>query len=114
MKLIVNQTSKSSLRVLAGAGKDNRSQGAEAGGASVCSIHKIFWLLLVFACLQVQTLWALPNLTPYLNSGWSDKIVVARTASSTTDSTSLTTADTLYVNAVVINNGTVATAVNFN
>ena len=54
-----------------------------------------------------------PNLTPYQNSGWSDKIVVARTASSTTDSTSLTTADTLYVNAVVINNGAAATAINF-
>jgi YD repeat-containing protein len=56
----------------------------------------------------------LPNLTPYQPSGWSDKIVVARTASSTTDSTSLTTADTLYVNAAVINNGAAATAVNFN
>ena len=57
---------------------------------------------------------AQPNLTPYQNSGWSDKIVVTRTASSTTDSTSLTTADTLYVNAAVINNGVAATAVNFN
>ena len=56
---------------------------------------------------------AQPNLTPYQPSGWSDKIVVARTASSTTDSTSLTTADTLYVNAAVINNGTAATAINF-
>src|ERR1019366_1079760 len=55
-----------------------------------------------------------PNLTPYLEAGWSDKIVVARTASSTTDSTALTTADTLYVNAVVINNGAAVTAVNFN
>ena len=55
-----------------------------------------------------------PNLTPYQNTGWSDKIVVARTANSTTDSTSLTTADTLYVNAGIINNGAVATAVNFN
>ena len=57
---------------------------------------------------------AQPNLTPYQNTGWSDKIVVARTANSTTDSTSLTTADTLYVNAGIINNGAVATAVNFN
>jgi len=56
----------------------------------------------------------LPNLTPYQPSGWSDKIVVARTASSTTDSTSLTTADTLYVNAALINDGTSATSVNFN
>jgi hypothetical protein len=55
----------------------------------------------------------LPNLTPYQPSGWSDKVVVARTANSTTDSTSLTTADTLYVNAAVINNGTAATAINF-
>src|SRR5258708_31592194 len=54
-----------------------------------------------------------PNLTPYQPSGWSDKIVVARTTGTTTDSTSLTTADTLYVNWAVINNGTTAAASTF-
>jgi subtilase family serine protease len=48
---------------------------------------------------------SLPNLTPYQPSGWSDKIVVSRTTGTTTDSTSLTTADTLYVDWAVINNG---------
>jgi hypothetical protein len=55
-----------------------------------------------------------PNLTPYQPSGWSDKIVVSRIANSTTDSTSLTTVDTLYVNWAVVNNGTAATSANFN
>jgi len=51
---------------------------------------------------------ALPNLTPYLTPGWTDKIIVSRTTGTTTDSTSLTTADTLYVDWSVINNGSVA------
>ena len=55
----------------------------------------------------------LPNLTPYQPSGWSDKIVVTRTSSSTTDSTSLTTADTLYMDWAVINNGTATTTSGF-
>ena len=182
------RTWKSCLRVFAGAGEDNCLQGPVVGGASVCTIHKIFWLILMFACLQAESVFAFnygdrvqsttaglnihssatlnsgviaqanlgdtgtvqggpyydsvsgytfyyvawdthsagysvqnylqlftqPNLTPYQPSGWSDKIVVTRTAGSTTDSTSLTTADTLYVNAAVINNGTAATAINFN
>ncbi|MGH7975099.1 MAG: hypothetical protein ACREC8_00400, partial [Limisphaerales bacterium] len=57
---------------------------------------------------------SLSNLKPSQPPGWSDAIIVSRTASSTTDSTSLTTADTLYVNAAIINNGTAATTVNFN
>lgn len=57
---------------------------------------------------------ALPNLTPYQPSGWSDRIVVSRTAGTTTDSTGLTTADTLYLDWAVINNGTAATAATFN
>jgi len=54
-----------------------------------------------------------PNLTPYALSGWSDKIVVSRTTGSTTDSTGLTTADTLYVDWGVINNGNAPTASRF-
>src|SRR6266850_6722323 len=54
-----------------------------------------------------------PNLTPYQPSGWSDEIVVSRATGNNTDSSSLTTADTLYVDWAVINNGTAATAVRF-
>jgi subtilase family serine protease len=56
---------------------------------------------------------ALPNLTPYQPSGWSDKIVVSKTAGTTTDSSPLYTTDTLYVDWAIINNGTTATAVRF-
>ena len=55
----------------------------------------------------------LPNLTPYAPSGWSDKIVVSRTTGTTTDSTGLTTADTLYVDWTVINSGAAATVDSF-
>jgi hypothetical protein len=65
----------------------------------------------IVVCAMNST--ALPNLTPYEPSGWSDKIVVARTTDTTTDSTGLTTADTLYVNWAIINNGTAATASTF-
>ena len=50
----------------------------------------------------------LPDLTPYLAPGWSDKIVVARYSGTTTDSSTLTTADSLYVNWAIINNGNAA------
>jgi hypothetical protein len=56
--LCFRQLWKSGLRVLAGAGKDNCLQGARAGGASVCAIHKIFWLLLFFACFQTGSVLA--------------------------------------------------------
>ena len=68
----------------------------------------------VSAMLSISTTaFALPNLTPYQPSGWSDKIVVARTTGTTTDSASLTSADTLYISWAVINNGTTATAASF-
>ena len=54
-----------------------------------------------------------PNLTSYQPSGWSDKIVVSRATGNNTDSTLLTTADSLYVDWAVINNGSGATAVTF-
>lgn len=46
-----------------------------------------------------------PNLTPYQPSGWSDKIVVSSVTGNNTDSPSLTTANTIYVDWAVINNG---------
>lgn len=46
-----------------------------------------------------------PNLTPYQPAGWSDKVVISRSNTSTTDDTNLTTADTLYISFAVLNNG---------
>ena len=55
-----------------------------------------------------------PNLTPYQNSGKSDKIVVSNapncTHDSCIDSSPLLSTDTLYLSYVVINNGTAATS----
>jgi hypothetical protein len=56
---------------------------------------------------------AQPNLTPYKPAGWSDKIVVTRTAGSTTDNTNLTSADSLFVDWAVINNGNTSTGNSF-
>jgi M6 family metalloprotease-like protein len=53
-----------------------------------------------------------PNLTPYQPSGWSDKIVASNVMGTSTD-TPLTTADTVYVDWAVINNGSAATAARF-
>jgi subtilisin family serine protease len=54
-----------------------------------------------------------PNLTPYQPANWSDKIVVSTVTGTTTNSSFLTTADTLYVDWAVINDGTAATAARF-
>ena len=51
---------------------------------------------------------ALPNLTPYKPSGWSDKIVVSNVTGTNTDSGILGPADTLYVDWAVINDGNAA------
>lgn len=49
------------------------------------------------------------NLTPYLPAGWSDKIVVSTVAGTSTDSPTLLSTDTLYVDMAVINIGAGAT-----
>ena len=54
-----------------------------------------------------------PNLAPHQPSGWSDEIVVSRATGNNTDSTALTTADTLYVDWAVINSGTAASSARF-
>ncbi len=57
-----------------------------------------------------------PNLTiccpnkPFRPSGWSDKIVVSRNIGSNTDSSNLTSDDTLYLDWTVYNNGVSPTA----
>ncbi|MDB6109675.1 MAG: hypothetical protein JWR69_1425, partial [Pedosphaera sp.] len=48
---------------------------------------------------------SLPNLAPYQPSGWSDKIVVSTGTGTSTDSSPLSTTNTLYVDWAVINNG---------
>lgn len=60
-----------------------------------------------------STVFAQPNLTPYKPSGWSDKIVVSKTMNTTSDSATLTTADTLYVDWAIANIGTAATGAGF-
>jgi hypothetical protein len=54
-----------------------------------------------------------PNLTPYQPSGWSDKIVVSRNVGSNTDSSNLTTDDTLYLDWSYRNIGVSPTASRF-
>jgi C1A family cysteine protease len=56
---------------------------------------------------------AKPNLTPYKPSGWSDKIVVARTTGTTTDGSNLRATDRLYLDWAVINNGSASIATAF-
>jgi hypothetical protein len=53
------------------------------------------------------------NLFPYAPAGWSDKIVVARTAGTKIDASSLTTSDSLYVSWAVGNGGGGATQSRF-
>ena len=48
-----------------------------------------------------------PNLKPYQPSGWSDKIVVSNATGTTTDKSSFTTTDMLYVDWAVINDSSV-------
>jgi subtilisin family serine protease len=56
---------------------------------------------------------SLPDLLPFQPSGWSDKLVVATSAGTTTDSMTLTSADILYVDWAVLNNGSASTANSF-
>jgi Papain family cysteine protease/Carboxypeptidase regulatory-like domain/CARDB len=55
----------------------------------------------------------LPNLTPYQPAGWSDKIVVTTSYSSTLDASSLSSTNALYLDWAVINNGTAPTKTSF-
>lgn len=65
------------------------------------------------ACVSGGT----PNLTPYKPTGWSDKVIVLTAADSaagsTVDSKALTSADSLYFQWAIINNGTGATGAPF-
>ena len=54
-----------------------------------------------------------PNLTPDQPPGWSDRIVVSNGTGMNTDSAPLTTADRLYIDWAVINNGNGPTTTDF-
>lgn len=56
---------------------------------------------------------ALPNLTPYQPSGWSDKVVVTTVNGGTTDSSNITPTSTLYLDWAVTNNGNANVTNNF-
>jgi M6 family metalloprotease-like protein len=62
---------------------------------------------------KVITVIAAPNLTPFQPAGWTDRIVVSKVTGTNTDSASLTSADSLYVDWAVGNSGSVATAARF-
>lgn len=48
---------------------------------------------------------ALPNLTPYQPSGWSNKIVISKSTGTNTDDGTITSNDNVYVDWAYINNG---------
>ena len=54
-----------------------------------------------------------PDLVPYRPTGWSDRIVISTVPGSETDATRFTTADTLYIDWAVLNQGSAATTVAF-
>ena len=70
-------------------------------------------IVVAMANICPLNIFGLPNLAPYQPAGWSDKIVVATNANTTTDSPSFSTSDSLYLNWAVINNGDVSTGSGF-
>ncbi|HOX58668.1 MAG TPA: S8 family serine peptidase [Candidatus Paceibacterota bacterium] len=74
-------------------------------------IRQVLALMLALVCAGVAT--AAPNLIPYQPVNWSDKIVVSTTAGTSTDSTTLSATDTLYVDWAVLNNGDTSTGMGF-
>jgi C1A family cysteine protease len=52
----------------------------------------------------------LPDLTPYRPTGWSAPIVISTVPGTTTDAARFTTADTVYIDWAVLNQGQAATA----
>jgi hypothetical protein len=72
---------------------------------------QILFLLLAVACGARCAL--AQHLTAFAPSGWSDKIVVATSPGTHTDSSPLAPGDTLYVAWAIINDGTAATTARF-
>ena len=55
----------------------------------------------------------LPNLTPFQPLGWSDKLVISTTPGNNTNSATLTTTDTLFIDWAATNNGAAPTNARF-
>ena len=65
------------------------------------------------AVFCASTMTAAPNLTTYKPSNWPNRLVLSTSAGTSVDSSSFTTADTLYIDWAVINSGTTATSAAF-
>ncbi|MDH4232841.1 MAG: M6 family metalloprotease domain-containing protein, partial [Nitrospirota bacterium] len=76
-------------------------------------INNLLRLVIFLSIFYSSTAYALPNLTPFKPSTWSDKIVVSNTIGTNTDSSPLYTTDTLYIDWAVLNNGDAATEATF-
>src|SRR6266481_4104599 len=87
----------------------NNVQPSQAGNYSVACTNSGGLGIIANASLTVNA----PNLVPFQVPGWSDKIVVATTTNTSTDSSPLTTTNTLYVKWAIANSGTLATSVTF-
>lgn len=55
----------------------------------------------------------LPDLKPYTPTGWSGPVVVTNSASSLVNASTITTSDTVYVDAAFINSGTATVSVTY-
>ncbi len=62
-------------------------------------------MAVILSCLSGSIALALPNVTPYKPSGWSDKLILATSTCKTQDSSSFTTSDTIYMSYALINDG---------
>ena len=63
--------------------------------------------------LRVDLILPRPNLVPYQPAGWSDRIVVSKSAGSTIDGTGFTSTNILYVDWAVLNGGNSAVTTRF-
>ena len=59
---------------------------------------------------QFRTLSNLPNITHYQPAGWSDRMVLSTVQGTTTDSTSFTTPDNVFLDFSILNQGATQTA----
>ncbi len=64
------------------------------------------WAFCLLGWLAAENAQALPNLKPFTPPGWSTPVVVAISSTGTNNSAGLTSADQLFVDWCVINNGT--------
>jgi hypothetical protein len=83
-------------------GTTNRSAAITVSGQNFTGTHTV-----------TQTPPAQANLTPFQPPGWSNKIVVSKVTGANIDSSPLTTADTLYIDWAVANDGDAPTATDF-